>query len=95
MGVDSPDRVNSQTGAVFLSYASEDAPAAQRIAEVLRSARIEVWFDREELRGAPYRSTSVDLNANLSVDQHRTAGYLHRESLCTLPPFRAPPAHFG
>ncbi len=37
--------------AVFLSYASEDAPAAQRIAEALRSAGIEVWFDREELRG--------------------------------------------
>jgi hypothetical protein len=36
---------------VFLSYASEDATAAQRIAEVLRSAGIEVWFDREELRG--------------------------------------------
>jgi TolB-like protein/Tfp pilus assembly protein PilF len=37
--------------AVFLSYASEDAPAAQRIAEALRSAGVEVWFDREELRG--------------------------------------------
>ena len=37
--------------AVFLSYASEDAPAAQRIADALRSAGIEVWFDREELRG--------------------------------------------
>jgi hypothetical protein len=36
---------------VFLSYASEDAPAAQRIAEVLRSAGIEVWFDQDELRG--------------------------------------------
>ena len=37
--------------AVFLSYASEDAPAAQRIAEALRVAGVEVWFDREELRG--------------------------------------------
>jgi TolB-like protein len=38
-------------GAVFLSYASEDARSAQGIAEALRSAGIEVWFDREELRG--------------------------------------------
>jgi TIR domain-containing protein len=37
--------------AVFLSYASEDAPAARRIAEALRAAGVEVWFDREELRG--------------------------------------------
>jgi hypothetical protein len=35
----------------FLSYASEDAVAAQRLAEALRSAGMEVWFDREELRG--------------------------------------------
>jgi TolB-like protein/cytochrome c-type biogenesis protein CcmH/NrfG len=37
--------------AVFLSYASEDAEAAQRICAVLRDAGIEVWFDRSELRG--------------------------------------------
>ena len=37
--------------AVFLSYASEDAPAAQRIAEALRAAGIDVWFDQSELRG--------------------------------------------
>jgi TolB-like protein len=37
--------------AVFLSYASEDAVAAQKICEALRAAGIEVWFDRSELRG--------------------------------------------
>jgi TolB-like protein/regulator of sirC expression with transglutaminase-like and TPR domain len=37
--------------AVFLSYASEDAAAALRICTALRSAGIEVWFDRSELRG--------------------------------------------
>ncbi|MFZ0500230.1 MAG: TIR domain-containing protein [Steroidobacteraceae bacterium] len=37
--------------AVFLSYASEDAAAAQRICETLRAAGIEVWFDQSELRG--------------------------------------------
>src|SRR5262245_5724593 len=38
-------------GAVFLSYASQDAEAASRICEALREAGIEVWFDRSELRG--------------------------------------------
>jgi TolB-like protein/Flp pilus assembly protein TadD len=38
-------------GAVFLSYASEDAQAAERIATALRSAGIEVWLDQSELRG--------------------------------------------
>jgi adenylate cyclase len=37
--------------AVFLSYASQDAPVAQRICEALRSSGIEVWFDQSELRG--------------------------------------------
>ena len=39
------------SGAVFLSYASEDADAAARICEALRAAGVEVWFDRSELRG--------------------------------------------
>jgi Tol biopolymer transport system component len=37
--------------AVFISYASEDAEAAQRICVALRAADIEVWLDRSELRG--------------------------------------------
>jgi TolB-like protein/tetratricopeptide (TPR) repeat protein len=37
--------------AVFLSYASQDADAARRICEALRSSGIEVWFDQSELRG--------------------------------------------
>ena len=37
--------------AVFLSYASEDAEAAERIAAALRAAGVEVWFDKSELRG--------------------------------------------
>jgi TIR domain len=38
-------------GALFLSYASEDTGAAQRICEALRLAGVEVWFDESELRG--------------------------------------------
>jgi hypothetical protein len=37
--------------AVFLSYASQDAEAAKRIAEALRGFGVEVWFDQSELRG--------------------------------------------
>jgi TolB-like protein/Flp pilus assembly protein TadD len=37
--------------AVFLSYASQDAEAAQRLCKSLRGAGIEVWFDQSELRG--------------------------------------------
>ena len=37
--------------AVFLSYASQDAEAARRFAEALRSAGVEVWLDQSELRG--------------------------------------------
>jgi TolB-like protein/predicted Zn-dependent protease len=39
------------SNAVFLSYASEDAEAAGRIATALRAAGVEVWFDKTELRG--------------------------------------------
>lgn len=36
---------------LFLSYASQDADAARRIANGLRDAGLEVWFDQSELRG--------------------------------------------
>ncbi len=41
----------SASAAVFLSYASEDAVAAERFATALRAVGIEVWFDRSALRG--------------------------------------------
>ena len=37
--------------AIFLSYARDDAAAARRIAEALRGAGLEVWFDENELTG--------------------------------------------
>jgi TolB-like protein/Tfp pilus assembly protein PilF len=43
--------VTEPSRAVFLSYASQDAEAAQLIAEALRAAGMEVWFDQSELRG--------------------------------------------
>ena len=46
-----PNQASTPTGAVFLSYASQDAEAARSICDALRSAGIEVWFDQSELRG--------------------------------------------
>lgn len=43
--------VTEPSRAVFLSYASQDAWAAQRICESLRGSGIEVRFDQSELRG--------------------------------------------
>ena len=37
--------------AVFLSYASQDAVAAQRLCASLRATGIEVWLDQSQLRG--------------------------------------------
>src|SRR5215207_716340 len=47
-----PHDALTNTGvAVFLSYACQDAAAARRIAEALRAAVVEVWFDQNELVG--------------------------------------------
>ena len=43
--------MTEQSHAVFLSYASQDAEAAQKICEALRAAGIEVFLDQSELRG--------------------------------------------
>ena len=51
MGEESPKATSAPTGAVFLSYASQDAEAAARICHALRAAGIEVFLDQSELRG--------------------------------------------
>jgi TolB-like protein/Tfp pilus assembly protein PilF len=73
---------------VFLSYASEDAQAAQRIAHALKAAGIEVWFDQSELRGGDawdrhIREQIRDCRLFIAViSQHteaRDEGYFRRE----------------
>ena len=60
MGDESPKpRMSTPTGAVFLSYASQDAESAQRICAALRSAGVEVWFDQSELRGGDAWDQSI------------------------------------
>ena len=51
--------VTEPSHAVFLSYASEDAQAAQKICEALRVGGVEVWFDQSELRGGDAWDTSI------------------------------------
>ena len=47
------------TQAIFLSYASQDAAAARRLCDALRSAGLEVWFDQSELRGGDAWDASI------------------------------------
>ena len=66
-----PDQLHT-AGAVFLSYASEDADAAARICEALRAAGVEVWFDRSELRGGDAWDLQIKKQART---RHRAAAF--------------------
>jgi TolB-like protein/Tfp pilus assembly protein PilF len=56
---ESPAPASRPPGAVFLSYASQDVAAAERIASTLRAAGIEVWIDKSELRGGDAWDQSI------------------------------------
>jgi hypothetical protein len=47
------------TKAIFLSYASQDAEFARRIADALRAAGLDVWLDQNELRGGDAWDASI------------------------------------
>jgi TolB-like protein len=53
------EQASVRARAVFISYASQDAEAAGRICEALRTAGIEVWFDQSELRGGDAWDQSI------------------------------------
>jgi len=74
--------------AVFLSYASQDAEAARRIADALRAAGVEVWFDQSELRGGDawdskikkqIRDCSLFVGVISAHTSARREGYFRRE----------------
>lgn len=74
--------------AVFLSYASQDASAAQRLCDSLRTAGIEVWFDQRELRGGDawdrqirrqIRECALFIPLLSHTTQFRLEGYFRRE----------------
>jgi TolB-like protein len=51
--------MSASSKAIFLSYASQDAEAAERICDALRAAGLEVWFDQNELRGGDAWDASI------------------------------------
>jgi TolB-like protein/Tfp pilus assembly protein PilF len=76
------------TGAVFLSYASQDVEAAKRICDALRAAGIEVWFDQSELRGGDQWDRKIreqihDCRLFIPIisanSERRDEGYFRRE----------------
>jgi hypothetical protein len=76
------------TKAVFVSYASEDGEAASRIANTLRAAGVEVWFDQSELRGGDawdrqirkqIRECALFVPIISAQSEARIEGYFRRE----------------
>jgi TolB-like protein/Tfp pilus assembly protein PilF len=74
--------------AVFLSYASQDAGAAQKICDALRGAGIEVFLDQSELRGGDAWDKKIRHEIRDCVlfipivsqhTQERLEGYFRRE----------------
>jgi TolB-like protein/tetratricopeptide (TPR) repeat protein len=81
-------QVSTPAGAVFLSYASQDAEVAKRICEALRTGGIEVWFDQSELRGGDAWDRQIKRQIHdcalfvpiISQNTHaRLEGYFRRE----------------
>jgi len=88
MAGESPELVSTPTGAVFLSYASQDVEAARRICDALRAAGIEVWLDQSELRGGDawdrkirdqIRHCALFIPVISAHSQARLEGYFRRE----------------
>jgi hypothetical protein len=82
MGMTDPNK------AVFLSYASQDAEAAQNLCNALRAAGVEVWFDQSELRGGDawdqkirqqVKSCYLFVPIISANTQSRKEGYFRRE----------------
>jgi TolB-like protein/Tfp pilus assembly protein PilF len=78
----------SANRAIFLSYAREDLEAVRRIADALREAGLEVWFDQKELRGGDewdakikrqIRECALFLPIVSAQTDARTEGYFRRE----------------
>ncbi|MEY2877929.1 MAG: hypothetical protein RLZZ15_309 [Verrucomicrobiota bacterium] len=75
-------------GSVFLSYASQDAPAVKRIRDALEAAGIEVWFDQRRLESGDdfdkeikknIRGCSLFLPVISAHTQARHEGYFRLE----------------
>ena len=80
--------MSGATKAVFLSYASQDAEAARRIADALRAVGVEVWFDQSELVGGDawdhkirrqIKDCALLIPIISAATQARTEGYFRLE----------------
>jgi TolB-like protein/Tfp pilus assembly protein PilF len=80
--------MSGSANSIFLSYASEDAMAAEKICQALRAAGVEVWFDQKELRGGDVWDQQIrqrihDCALFVPVisahTEHRKEGYFRRE----------------
>lgn len=80
---------NSGAPTVFICHASEDAATAERIADELRAAGINTWFDRENLRGGDRWDDLIERTIRREVDYvvilqsaamlAKDVGYVNRE----------------
>jgi hypothetical protein len=77
-----------QPGTIFLSYASEDLEAAERIKTALEAAGVEVWFDKGRLQAGDDWDQKIRRNVdNCSLfvpivsraTESRAEGYFRRE----------------
>jgi len=77
--------VSEPSHAVFLSYASQDAEAAQRICEALRTAGIEVWFDQSELRGGDAwdRQIRKEILSSSTIPRNDTQAFRRNSTRCS------------
>jgi hypothetical protein len=77
-------------GAIFVSYASDDLESASRLAEGLRGAGLDVWFDRDELhwgndwarsirRGLEQCSLFLPVISRQSLSEENRRRYFWRE----------------
>ena len=85
---DAPLSPTPPAGAVFLSYASQDAPVVLGIAEALRAEGVEVWFDQNELVGGDawdakirgqIKGCALFVPVISATTQARQEGYFRRE----------------
>lgn len=77
-----------EPGAVFISYASEDAAAARALSDALRAQGVDVWFDKSRLEAGDLydqlirrriKACSLFVPLVSSTTQRRLEGYFRRE----------------
>ena len=83
-----PPEAEMAAGSVFLSYASEDLAAVQRVADALSAAGVQVWFDKRHLEAGDLydakimrniKGCSLFLPAVSASTERRLEGYFRRE----------------